>query len=106
MEAGRWVESLPRWTPPWLALLPGVLCPHTTLIAVDYAERERVLAEHGADVAHAVAGQLADVLRAVLPARRPPVATADGRVLAPVGALRRARVEAALRRLVDTIRST
>jgi cellulose synthase/poly-beta-1,6-N-acetylglucosamine synthase-like glycosyltransferase len=103
LGTAEWLAALPRRPAPWLALLPPALRLRTTVVAVDYAEREQLLAEHGAEVAHAVAAQLAGVLRAALPARRPTVTTPDGRVVGPVGAVRDTTVEAALRRLVDVV---
>ena len=103
MDTAEWLAALPRRPAPWLALLPPSLRPRTTIVVVDYAERELVLAEHGPELAHAVAAQLAGVLRAALPARRPTVTTPDGRVLAPVGAIRDGKVEAGLSQVVDAV---
>ncbi|HEX2073733.1 MAG TPA: glycosyltransferase family 2 protein [Geodermatophilus sp.] len=101
-----WLATLPGRPSAWTVLLPPSLRPRTTVVAVDYAEREQVLAELGPAAARVVAGQLAGAVRAALPASTNLVTTVDGRVLAPIGARRRSTVARALRRMVEEIRCT
>uniref|UniRef100_UPI0034DE27D6 glycosyltransferase n=1 Tax=Modestobacter roseus TaxID=1181884 RepID=UPI0034DE27D6 len=69
------------------------------------AEREQVLAEHGPAAVREVAARLADAVRTALPAADAPVVTADGQVLAPVGARRPGPLKQALQQLVDRLRA-
>ncbi|MGY1856590.1 glycosyltransferase family 2 protein [Modestobacter sp. SYSU DS0290] len=105
LPAQVWLDGLPGRPSPWTALVPSALRPRATVVAVDYAEREQVLAEHGPAAVREVAQRLADAVRAALPSPDAPVTTADGQVLAPVGARRPGPLKLALQQLVDTLRA-
>lgn len=105
VPAAAWLAALPGRPSAWTVLLPAALRPRVTMVAVDYAEREQVLAEHGPDAVREVAAALAHAVRAALPSPDAPVVTAAGQVLAPVGALRQAVLERGLHQVADRVRS-
>lgn len=103
VQVEKWQGSLPGRPMALTIVLPRERRPHTTMIAVDYAEREQVLAERGPDGVNDVAGRLIDLLTGHLAAAGPPASTMDGRVLIPVGHRRGADVSRRLQRAVEAI---
>jgi cellulose synthase/poly-beta-1,6-N-acetylglucosamine synthase-like glycosyltransferase len=98
-----WLGGLPGRPSAWTALLPSSMRPQVSMVAVDYAEREQVLAEHGPDAVREIATQLAAAVHAALPAPDAPVTTSEGQVLAPLGAVRTGVLERALQQMVDQL---
>ncbi|MQA36377.1 hypothetical protein, partial [Modestobacter roseus] len=59
LPAQAWLDGLPGRPSPWTALVPRSLRPRATVVALDWAEREQVLAEHGPAAVREVAARLA-----------------------------------------------